>query len=332
MSAAPLEILLLEDSVLDAELIGEHLRRAGIDHRLEQVWSREDFVAAVARRAHELIIADYVLPSFDGMSALEIAHREVPETPFIFVSGTLGEEAAIESLKKGATDYVVKQRLARLPSAITRALAEAVEKVARRRAEENQRLLINELNHRVKNSLATVQAIAHQTLRAPEVPERYRRAFTERVMALARAHDVLTEERWESAEIGDIVAGALAPYDGGELSRFTVEGPSIRVSPKMALSLAMAFHELATNAAKYGALSVPGGRVRINWSVTGVDGGRRLHLNWAEEDGPTVQPPSEKGFGSRLIERGVAAELQGEAEVSYDPEGLLCRIEAPLPH
>lgn len=327
----PFEILLLEDSSLDAELIGEHLRRSDVPHRADRVWTRKDFTEALDRQPYDLIIADYVLPSFDGMAALEIASAKVPDTPFIFVSGTLGEETAIESLKKGATDYVVKQRLSRLPVAVTRAFAEAKEKLARRRAEEHQRLLINELNHRVKNSLATVQAIAHQTLRSPDVPEPARRAFTERLLALARAHDVLTEENWEGADLGEVVASALDPYGGPDHDRFHMEGPPVRLEPKMALSLAMALHELATNAVKYGALSVPDGCVEISWALAGMDGGRRLRLRWIEKDGPRVVAPSQTGFGSRLIERGLAAELQGEAHVDYAATGVICRIDAPLP-
>lgn len=328
--STPIGILLLEDSELDAELVEEYLRRGDVPHSLKRVWTREGFVEAVENDEIDLIIADHRLPAFDGMSALEIAHERLPEVPFIFVSGTLGEEAAVESLKRGATDYVLKQRLVRLVPAIRRALAEAQEKKALRRAEEHQRLLINELNHRVKNSLATVQAIAYQTLRSPDVPEAPRRAFTDRLLALAKAHDILTEERWEGADIRDVVGGALDPYGGADHDRFEISGPAIRVSPRMSLSLAMALHELATNAAKYGALSVPGGKVHIDWSVSGFDGNRRIEITWREVGGPEVEEPSSTGFGSRLIERGVAGELQGTAELDYRASGVVCRISAPL--
>ncbi|MEI2416458.1 response regulator [Orrella sp. JC864] len=135
----PLHILLLEDSDIDAELLQTHLQRSGIAHRIKRVWTRQDFLAAIEADTYNLILADYVLPSFDGMSALALASAKCPDTPFIFVSGTLGEEVAIESLKRGATDYVVKQRLDRLPNAVQRTLAEAHERRARRSAE--QRLL-----------------------------------------------------------------------------------------------------------------------------------------------------------------------------------------------
>lgn len=325
-----IEILLLEDSTLDADLVGEYLRRAGIAHRLDRVWTRKDFSEALERRPYDVILADYVLPSFDGMSALDIARNKKPAIPFIFVSGTLGEETAIDAMRNGATDYVIKQRLNRLPVAVKRALDEVAERAARKQAEEHQQLLIRELNHRVKNSLATVQAIANQTLRTPEVPKKSLRAFGDRLAALARAHDVLTEEKWQSANIRDVIAGTLEPYGGADDARFHLEGLGIELPPRIALSLSMALHELATNAAKYGALSVPDGCVDIVWSAAGINSSRRFTLKWTEKDGPPVAAPSRKGFGSRLIERGLAAELQGNVELVYAPEGVVCNIDAPL--
>lgn len=326
-----IEILLLEDSALDADLIGEYLRKSGLAYRMDRVWTRNDFIEALDRVPYGLILADYVLPSFDGVAALNIAREKRPETPFIFVSGTLGEETAIEAMKNGATDYVVKQRLNRLPVAVKRALDEVQEKAARQQAEKHQQLLIRELNHRVKNSLATVQAIANQTLRTPEVSEGALGAFNDRLGALARAHDVLTEERWQSANIKDVIAGALEPYGGFDDRRFHLDGPAVELPPQAALSFAMALHELATNAAKYGALSVSEGRVDIVWSVAGTNSSRRLRLSWSEKDGPLVAAPSRRGFGSRLIERGLAAELQGDVQLVYDPKGVTCKIDTPLP-
>ncbi|HEX8166245.1 MAG TPA: PAS domain-containing protein [Beijerinckiaceae bacterium] len=199
-----------------------------------------------------------------------------------------------------------------------------------RRAEERQRLLINELNHRVKNTLATVQALAAQTFR-DAVPEAVaRRTFEARLFALSKVHDTLTRENWEGADLGRIVADALAPYHG-HAGRFLVAGPDLRLRPAMALPLAMALHELATNAAKYGALSNEAGRVEIRWSVSGSDDARRLGLSWTERGGPAVAPPQRSGFGTRLIRHGLARELAGEVALAYDPAGVTCRIEAPLP-
>lgn len=216
--------------------------------------------------------------------------------------------------------------------ACVRMLGAALDITARKHAEEHLRLMVNELNHRVKNSLATVQAIAAQTLRRDEIPHDVRDALTERLLALAKAHDVLTDENWSGASLRDIAHQAAAPYEhaGGE-RRFVLFGPPVNLPPKSAIAMALAFHELATNAAKYGALSEPGGQVRIAWSTEKRDGGRtRLQLCWQETGGPSVEPPTKTGFGTRLIERGLAAELPGVIRLDYRPSGLVCTMEAEL--
>jgi PAS domain S-box-containing protein len=194
----------------------------------------------------------------------------------------------------------------------------------RKRDEARHRLLINELNHRVKNTLATIQSIAGQTMRnAPSLPQA-RADFEDRLLALSRTHDILTRRTWEGAGVAEIVAGAVQPYGDG---RFEVDGPNLNLPPQTALSIAMALHELATNAAKYGALSVPEGRVDLHWSYAD----RVLRLTWRECDGPAVSPPSRRGFGSRLIERSLAGELGGEVELTFAPKGVVCTMAAPLP-
>jgi PAS domain S-box-containing protein len=209
----------------------------------------------------------------------------------------------------------------------------------RKRAEEHQALLINELNHRVKNTLATVQSIAAQSFREAEASGEAgripltRAAFEARLFALARAHDVLTQENWESAGLADIVDQAVAPHRGGvDYHVFITEGPNLRVTPQMALSLSMALHELCTNAVKYGALSQAGGHVRATWTEAARAAGPHLRLVWQERGGPPVAPPTRRGFGTRLIERGVARELSGEVHLTYDPEGVTCIIDVPLRH
>jgi PAS domain S-box-containing protein len=193
----------------------------------------------------------------------------------------------------------------------------------RKVAEEHQRLLINELNHRVKNTLASVQAIAFQTLRG-EVPLAEARArFEARLMALSAAHNLLTEENWVGASLERVVTDATEHLAGG---RFDVAGEPLRLAPRAALALAMALHELGTNAAKYGALSVEDGRVSIAWSVDGD----RLRLEWRESGGPPVEAPARRGFGSRLIERGLEADLDGRAALHFEAAGLRCEIEASL--
>jgi PAS domain S-box-containing protein len=198
----------------------------------------------------------------------------------------------------------------------------------RKRHEQHLRLLINELNHRVKNTLAMVQSIAGQTLRYSRDPEDARARFDERLVALAAAHDTLTKENWESAVLSEIVENTIAPH--GSALRFSIEGPQIRVAPKAALTLAMALHELCTNAVKYGALSNPKGKVSIVWAVAGKKGARELRLRWREEDGPPVSQPGRRGFGSRLIEQSLGQDLDGEVQIEYAPQGVICTIRAPL--
>lgn len=204
----------------------------------------------------------------------------------------------------------------------------AVDITDRKRAELHLRLLVNEMNHRVKNSLATIQAIAAQSFTDAHSLPQAKEAFADRLVALAEAHDLLTRENWEGADL-HAVAERLASLHGGT-ERFELSGPAVRLSPKTALSLSMALHELATNALKYGALTAPCGRVRIAWDIATGQGAARLNLTWTERDGPPVTPPAQRGFGSRLIERGLAAELAGSATIDFHPEGVVCQIEALL--
>ncbi|MEJ2816252.1 PAS domain-containing protein [Caulobacter sp. CCG-8] len=209
-----------------------------------------------------------------------------------------------------------------------RVVGATVDITDRKRAELHLRLLVNELNHRVKNSLATIQAIAAQTFHAARSLPQAQEAFSARIVALAEAHDLLTRENWEGADLLDLL-GRLEDLHGGA-ERFATEGGSVRLSPRMALSLSMALHELATNAVKYGALSLTTGQVRIAWTVVPGGAHPRLVLTWTETGGPPVSPPSRRGFGSRLIERGLAAELSGVAHIDFRPDGVVCRIEAAL--
>lgn len=195
------------------------------------------------------------------------------------------------------------------------------------------RMLIDELNHRVKNTLTTVQSIVSQGLRNASDPEVIRESIESRLFALSRSHDLLTRENWESAGLLDIVHAALEPFGvaDGRSERFKVTGKNVRFPPKAALALGIAFHELATNAVKYGAFSGETGCVRVGWTIEPAPDGDRLILCWSEENGPPVAPPTKKGFGSRVIERGLAFELGGDTRLDYRPEGVLCTINIPAP-
>jgi PAS domain S-box-containing protein len=197
----------------------------------------------------------------------------------------------------------------------------------RKAAEQRAKLLIDELNHRVKNTLATVQSLASQSARGAPTPAAFRESFEGRLIALSKAHDQLTMHHWESADLRELVTGSLAPYAGAE--RVVLRGEDVVLRPRAVLTLAMAFHELATNAAKYGALSAPGGRIEIRWQQ--VDEGRpKLQIEWQEHGGPVVAEPQQRGFGSKLIEGSVAAELGGSARLLFGPEGLRCEMRIPM--
>jgi PAS domain S-box-containing protein len=202
----------------------------------------------------------------------------------------------------------------------------------RKRSEEQRMLLVNELNHRVKNTLATVHSIAMQSLREEVLARDALASFEARLVALSRTHDILTRNDWRDASLRQVLEQELVPYCGRPLQRCRIEGGDFRLAPKMALALGLAFHELAANAARHGALSKPEGRLCVRWDVCGDMPAVVLRLVWSEAGGPPVEVPRHRGFGSRLIERGLAYELDGDVRMHYRPDGLVCTIEIPLMH
>jgi two-component sensor histidine kinase len=192
-----------------------------------------------------------------------------------------------------------------------------------KRSQELQRLLINELNHRVKNTLATVQSIALQTMRGAVDLDSARTALDSRIISLAHAHDLLTARSWSGADLADVVARAMAPFAAGQI---TLAGPSLDIPPKQVVALSLALHELATNAAKYGALSRPEGRVELRWDTRNGE----LSLDWRERGGPPVCKPTRRGFGSRLIEEGLFYELGRRPKLEFAADGVRCAITAAL--
>ncbi len=199
----------------------------------------------------------------------------------------------------------------------------------RKEAEQRQRLLIDELNHRVKNTLATVQSLAAQTARSAPSPAAFRESFEGRLIALSKAHDQLTKHRWESADLRALLMAGMAPYGAGP-DRVILRGEGLVLRPRAVLTLAMTFHELITNAAKYGALSTPAGRIEIHWEPVAAAGGVLLHIEWREQGGPPVSEPAQRGFGTRLIEGGIAAELGGRVSLEFAGDGLRCDFNIPL--
>ena len=197
----------------------------------------------------------------------------------------------------------------------------------------HSRMLINELNHRVKNTLATVQSIVSQAARTNGDAQAMRKAVESRLFALSRSHDLLSREKWRSAGLLDVIHDALEPFGGLDerSGRVEITGDDIRFAPKAALALAIAFNELATNALKYGAFSNEYGSIRIEWTVEPSPTGRRLLLIWTEKDGPLVVAPLHKGFGSQVLERGLAHELDGTVQLDYHTKGVACTMNIPAP-
>lgn len=201
------------------------------------------------------------------------------------------------------------------------------------RAQTQAKMLIDELNHRVKNTLSTVQSIIWQAFRKSSDPQVIRKSIEDPLFALSRSHDLLTRENWESVGLLDLVKEALEPFGvaDGRTERFVISGENIRLTPKAALALGIAFHELATNAVKFGAFSNETGSILIAWTIEPTPKADRLILHWKEKDGAPVTPPVRKGFGSQVIERGLAHELGGSVQLDYPADGLVCTINIPAP-
>lgn len=195
---------------------------------------------------------------------------------------------------------------------------------------ERQQLLMSELNHRVRNTLASVLALAQQTAQDAVSMPAFLASFQARVMALAAAHNLLTRGHWESVALGALAEAILAPERSAKPDLLELAGPPCELGPHKALAMTMGLHELATNARKYGSLSSAGARLSVTWSITEMDGERRLALTWLERGGPLVAPPTRTGFGTRLLRRALAIDLDGKVALDFDPLGLRCTIEFPL--
>ncbi|MBF9234745.1 GAF domain-containing protein [Microvirga sp. BT350] len=200
----------------------------------------------------------------------------------------------------------------------------------RAQAQSQQTLLIRELHHRVKNTLATVQAVVGATARTASSIDEFYEAFVGRIISLANTHSLLTEAVWQTAPLREILEKELSPYNDGTGERIVLEGPAVELPSEAAVPIGMSIHELTTNAAKYGALSVSGGRVFVKWTTEPNADGIHLKLTWLERGGPTVELPKKQGFGSRLLHRVLATQLSAKVEMSFESEGLHASIEAVL--
>ena len=202
----------------------------------------------------------------------------------------------------------------------------------RKQAQTQQSLLIRELHHRVKNTLATVQAVVGATARSALSIDDFYQAFVGRIISLANTHSLLTEAVWQTASLRDIMEKELRPYNDVRAQRITLTGPAVELPSEAAVPIGMAIHELTTNAAKYGALSVSRGKVAVSWETEPAEEGTRLRLVWVESGGPEVTAPTRQGFGSRLLHRVLATQLNAKVEMDFRPEGLRVALDAVLRH
>jgi PAS domain S-box-containing protein len=288
-------------------------------------------------------ITRYLRQEILGLTFQEITHPDDLEADIHLVEALLAGRIPTYQMEKRYLTKVGEAVWVNLTVALVRDAAGApdyfvsiIEDIGARKAAEAEqqryqgqlRLMIHELNHRVKNTLATVQSMAAQTLRGGGEPQAAYESFEARLLGLAEVHDVLTRESWHGALLQEVAERALKPFAGRASGRFHVAGPDVWLSPGAALTMALVFHELATNAVKYGALSAQSGQVELGWTLEGEG----LRLAWTETGGPPVEgPPARKGFGSRLIERALKGELRGAAAMDWRAEGLCVAMEAKVP-
>ena len=290
---------------------------------------------------------EYVNPGFERMTGYA-AHEVVGHSPRL-LQGPLTDRAALDRLRsrldaghsvqaeavnyrKDGTPYDVEWLITPVltDGRVVHWVAAQRDVTERKRAERRQERLVNELNHRVNNSLAAVQAVAAQTFRESQrsVGE-VREAFRDRLLALSRVHILLAQERWEGVPLRALVERQTVPR-GGSSKNVDLDGPEVQLRPGAAVAFGMALHELMTNALQHGALSRPDGHVRLHWLIEPNLGTKRLRLRWVEENGPPVIQPIRRGLGLRLIERGLSYGLRADVRLLFEPSGMRCEVDAPL--
>src|SRR5665213_2480287 len=239
-----------------------------------------------------------------------------------------GAEAAPPQEFLAAENVSLRLLLAQAEIDAQELLAQAgIDAKEREASDKLQNLILEELHHRIKNTLATVSAIASQSLRNVPGAEHAQQAIEGRLLALGRAHDLLLQARWTSADLGKIVRGATEAFDNPDTPKFTIAGPDVRMKSGAVIAVAMTLNELCTNTTKFGALSAPAGRVDIAWTLDART--QRLHLTWTENNGPAVRAPEKRSFGSRLIET-LGRQLKGDVRLTYEPGGFVYALDVPL--
>jgi PAS domain S-box-containing protein len=292
---------------------------------------------------------EYANPAFTRMTGYE-AHEVVGRSPRLLQGPGTGR-AALDSLRasleagepahgealnyhKDGTTYMVEWLITPVRDAdgrITRWVSAQREVTERHAAEDRQSLLVRELHHRVKNTLATVQAVLNASLRSSLGLAEFRQAFTGRIASLAKTHSLITEDRTQVVPFEDLVSAELQAYNEPGKRRIRLEGPRVLLASELAVPVGMALHELATNAIRHGALADPYGRIEVTWSVGDNPSGPVLHWIWNEHDGPPVALPTREGFGSQLLNRVLTLQAGAMVNIDFDPDGLRVTVALPLP-
>src|SRR5215217_6746042 len=337
MNERQVPILILAPSGRDAAVAATILGEVGL---VSTVCSDLDALVSGLDRAGGAIVTEEALLHSDRKGLADWIRQQLPWSDFPFVLLTSRGGSADTGLTELLGNVTVLERPFH-PSVLVNAVRCAIRArqrqreaeaylQERKRSEEHQVLLIRELQHRVKNTLATVQALLRATARSASTVEDFKQVFEARVLSLSRTHDLLVENAWRAASIRDILQSELGPYDDGAGTRVLLTGPTVELPAELALPIGMAIHELTTNAAKYGAFSTPRGWLEVEWDVRETDGSRRLALRWTEHDGPPVEAPSRKGFGSNLIQRLLTTQCRAEIDFDFDRLGLRLRMSVPL--
>ena len=294
------------------------------------IFANDAFLALTGYERDEVLARE-----FNSLLAGGVTAEALAAVGAAFLGDSLGEPEVHHRRKDGSEFWasVFVSPVCDRTGAVVQQFVSLVDLTKLRKDSARSKLLIDELNHRVKNTLSTVQSIVTQALHRPAEPDAIREAIETRLLALSRSHDLLTSGNWDGAGLRDLVNTALHPFEAvsGRPERFAIAGDNVYLPPKTTLSLAIALHELATNAVKYGAFSNETGTVTIDWTTVPAATGDRLVLRWTERDGPAVMPPTRKGFGSWVIERGLVHELGGRVALDYQPQGVVCTIDIHAP-
>ncbi|MGU3358845.1 sensor histidine kinase [Methylobacterium sp. M6A4_1b] len=330
--------LILAPAGRDARVGAAILAEVGIASRIKV--SLADLVTDLDAAACAVITEEALLHS-DRRVIAEWAERQPPWSDFPFIllnhrgaspderlSGLLGN---VTLLERPFHPAVLANAVRSALRARRRQWEVAAHLDERQKTHERQALLIRELHHRVKNTLATVQGLLGATARSTHDVETFYQSFSNRIVSLGKTHTLLTEDYWQTVPLHELLENELSPYNDAQGQRIHLDGPVIELAADLAVPTGMAFHELTTNAAKHGALSAPSGRISIVWNVVPGETGRRLTLDWTESGGPVVSPPTRKGFGSTLLQRVLAQQCNAAVTIDYAESGLHFHMEAPLP-